>query len=202
MADDVAPPEAVPRPGLVSLAAAWPVWLRWLVPLTGAALAVVAGSLVRPPLAAAATAALALFGSPLAVIDLRDRRLPDALTLPCLGVVAGLLAAAACAGGEWRALLRAAAGAVAVGGLFAVLALARPGSAGLGDAKLGLSTGAVAGWFGWGALLDSVFAAFLLAALTAAGLIAARRTGLRGGSLPFGPFLLAGCLAAALLTAR
>jgi leader peptidase (prepilin peptidase)/N-methyltransferase len=86
-----------------------------------------------------------------------------------------------------------------VAGFFVLLALARPGSAGLGDAKLGLSTGALAGWFGWGILLASVFAAFLLAAACGLALIAARRATLRAGSLPFGPFMLAGCLAAVLL---
>ena len=100
------------------------------------------------------------------------------------------------AGPAWPA---AAAGAGAVGAFFGLLALIRPGSAGPGDAKLGLSTGALAAWFGWDVLVWSVFAAFALAAATALMLLAARRISFRSGSLPFGPFLLAGCLAVVLL---
>ena len=86
-----------------------------------------------------------------------------------------------------------------VAGIFTSLALARPGSAGLGDAKLGVSVGAMAAWLGWGVLADAVVAAFVLAAGYSGWLITTRRSGLRG-SLAFGPFLLAGCLAAVLLT--
>ncbi len=110
------------------------------------------------------------------------------------GVGAGLLAAAA-ESGSWAGLARAAAGAGAVGAFFWLLALIRPGSAGLGDAKLGLSTGALAAWFGWDVLVWSVFAAFRWPRQPALVLLAARRLSFRSGSLPFGPFLLAGCLA-------
>jgi hypothetical protein len=41
-----------------------------------------------------------------------------------------------------------------------------------------------------------VFAAFVLAAGYGIWLIASGRASFRGGSLPFGPFLLAGCLLA------
>ena len=69
----------------------------------------------------------------------------------------------------------------------------------LARAKLGLSTGALAGWFGWGVLLTSLVAAFTLAASYGVWLVATGRAALRGTSLPFGPFLLAGCLAVVLL---
>lgn len=46
----------------------------------------------------------------------------------------------------WHRLELPPAGAAIVASSFALLALLRPGSAGLGDAKLGLSTGAVAAW--------------------------------------------------------
>ncbi len=176
---------------------------RWILPvLAAAAMGVLAGAAalrLHPAGAAIAGCWLASCGLPLAVIDVRASRLPDALTATALaGVGAGLLAAAA-ESGSWAGLARAAAGAGAVGAFFGLLALIRPGSAGLGDAKLGLSTGALAAWFGWDVLLWSVFAAFLLAAATALALLAARRISFRSGSLPFGPFLLAGCLAVVLL---
>ncbi len=151
---------------------------------------------VHPAAAAAAGCWLAASGTPMAIIDARLRRLPDALTGACLAGTAALLVAAAAASGDWSALGRAGLGAVAVAALFALLALAKPGSAGLGDAKLGLSTGALAAWFGWAVLLSAVFAAFVLAAGYGIWLMATGRASFRGGSVPFGPFLLAGCLLA------
>jgi leader peptidase (prepilin peptidase) / N-methyltransferase len=151
---------------------------------------------LRPAEVAAAGCWLAACGMPMAIIDARHRRLPDALTGACLAGTAALLIAAAVASRDWPALGRAGLGAFAVAAFFALLALAKPGSAGLGDAKLGLSTGALAAWFGWAVLVSAVFAAFVLAAGYGIWLIASGRASFRGGSLPFGPFLLAGCLLA------
>lgn len=178
----------------------WPgsAWLTGLTGLTAAALVLVVTLRLHQILAASAVGWLILCGVPLAVIDSQVRRLPDLLTGACFAGVAVLLTAAAAASGHWQDLARAGAGAAIVALLFALLALVRPGSAGLGDAKLGLSTGAVAGWAGWGVLLGSVFAAFVLAAVYGLVLLAARRASLRS-SLPFGPFLLVGCLAAVIL---
>jgi leader peptidase (prepilin peptidase) / N-methyltransferase len=163
-----------------------------------AALAFAAAWWVHPGLVACAACWLVICAMPLAVIDVAVRRLPDVLTGAALAGTAAFLLASAWAGGHWLDLGRAAAGAVIVGGLFAALALARPGSAGLGDAKLGLSVGALAAWLGWGALADALAAGFLLAGCYALWLIGSRRTRL-SGSLAFGPFLLAGCFAAVLL---
>ncbi len=138
-------------------------------------------------------------GVPLAIIDLRVRRLPDPLTGGCFAGIAALLIADAAVGGQWQDIGRAAAGAGAAALFFAIAAVAKPGSSGLGDAKLSLSTGALTAWFGWGVLLTSAFAAFLLAACYGLGMLAVGRASLRTGSLPFGPFLLAGCLAAVLV---
>jgi leader peptidase (prepilin peptidase) / N-methyltransferase len=172
-----------------------------LVAAVMAALSFGAAALVRPWLVAAAACWLAVCAVPLAVIDAMVRRLPDPLTVAALAGVAACLTAEAGMAGRWLDLARAGAGGLAVAGLFGVLAVVRPGSAGLGDAKLGLSVGALAAWLGWGILLDAVLAAFLLAACYAAWLLAVRRTGLRA-SLAFGPFLLAGGLAAVLLASQ
>jgi leader peptidase (prepilin peptidase)/N-methyltransferase len=166
--------------------------------LAGLAFAVAAR--VHPAIVAAAGCWLVVSGVPLAVIDVRVRRLPDVLTGTSLAGLAALLTAAAVSNADFSDLGRAGAGGLAVGSLFGLLAVARPGSAGLGDAKLGLSTGAMAGWLGWGPLLASVFAAFVLAAAAGLWLVGTRRARLRGGSLPFGPFLLAGCLIVVLLS--
>jgi leader peptidase (prepilin peptidase) / N-methyltransferase len=151
---------------------------------------------LHPAAVAAAGCWLAACGMPLAIFDARHRRLPDALTGACLAGTAALLIGAAVASGAWSDLGRAGLGALAVAALFALLALARPGSAGLGDAKLGLSTGALTAWFGWPVLVSALFGAFVLAAGFGSWLIASGRVSFRGGSVPFGPFLLAGCLLA------
>jgi leader peptidase (prepilin peptidase)/N-methyltransferase len=154
---------------------------------------------LHPAAVAVAGCWLAVCGVPMAIIDARWRRLPDVLTGACLAGSVALLIAAAAMSGNWSALGRAGLGALAVAALFVVLALARPGSAGLGDAKLGLSTGALAAWFGWSVLLSSVFAAFIVAAGYGVWLLASGRATFRSGSVPFGPFLLAGCLLAVAL---
>jgi leader peptidase (prepilin peptidase) / N-methyltransferase len=169
-----------------------------IVAVPMAVLAGVAAVLVRPHLVACAACWLAVCAVPLAAIDAAAHRLPDALTGAAFSGVAAFLLAAAAFDGRWPDLARSAAGAVVIAGLFALLALLRPGSAGLGDAKLGLSIGALAGWFGWGTLALAVAAAFVLAGAYGLGLLASGRAGIRG-SIAFGPFLLAGCLAAVLL---
>lgn len=157
---------------------------------------------LHPAAAAAAGCWLAACGVPMAVIDIRQRRLPDALTGACLAGMAACLTGAAAASSDWPTLGRASLGALVVGGFFTLLALARPGSAGLGDAKLGLSTGALTAWFGWPVLLTALFAAFVLAAGYGIWLIGSGRATFRGGSVPFGPFLLAGCLLAVVTLPR
>jgi leader peptidase (prepilin peptidase) / N-methyltransferase len=170
-----------------------------LTALITAALVLLATLRLHQELLASACGWLVICGLPLSIIDIRVRRLPDALTAACATGILVLLAAAAAVDARWQDLARAGAGAAATCVFFAVLALARPGSAGLGDAKLGLSTGALAAWFGWGILLTSMFAAFVLAACYGLGMLIARRASARGSSVPFGPFLLAGCLAVVLL---
>jgi leader peptidase (prepilin peptidase)/N-methyltransferase len=80
-----------------------------------------------------------------------------------------------------------------------VMALISPSGLGMGDVKLVALTGLYLGWLGWPVVLVGLFLGFLAQGLLGLGLLAARRAGLRT-DLPFGPALLAGALAAALLT--
>lgn len=164
-----------------------------------APLAFAAADRLHPQLIAWAVCWLVIVGVPLAVIDVSCRRLPDPLTAAAFGGTLALLAAAAADTGRWQDLARSAEGAAVVAGFFAVLALARPGSAGLGDAKLGLSVGALASWAGWAVLLTSLLTAFVLAGCYGVWLVATRRAALRNGRIPFGPFLLMGCVVVALV---
>jgi leader peptidase (prepilin peptidase)/N-methyltransferase len=164
-----------------------------------AALAGAAGTWVHLWPVACAACWLAIVAVPLAIIDALVRRLPDRLTAAAFAGIAAFLVTAAAVDTGWRPLARSGEGAAALAALFVLLAVVRPGSAGLGDAKLGLSIGAITAWFGWAVLVTALFICFLLAAGYALWLVASRRAGI-GSTIAFGPFLLAGCLAAVLLT--
>jgi leader peptidase (prepilin peptidase) / N-methyltransferase len=127
----------------------------------------------------------------LAVIDLQHRLLPDRVVLPTLAGGSLLLAGAALAEQAGSPLLRAALGAVVLFTAFLVLALISPRSLGMGDVKLAALLGLYLGWLGWGVLLLGAAAGFVVQAVVALGLLAARRIGLRG-ELPFGPSMLVG----------
>ncbi len=160
---------------------------------TAAVLAVLAARFGPVP-ALPAFCFLGIVGVPLATIDARCQRLPDALTLPAYPVALALLAAAALAVPDGGAhLLGALAGLAAAWLVFAAQALVYPAGIGWGDVKLAGLTGAYLGWLGLHALVDGLIAAYLLAAVTGLALLAARRL-TRKSRLAFGPFLLAGAL--------
>ncbi|HEY2507669.1 MAG TPA: A24 family peptidase [Streptosporangiaceae bacterium] len=146
---------------------------------------------------------LAAIGPALAVIDARYKRLPDVLTLPSYPAALLLLGVAALAGG-WGGnsggarLADAAIGLAAALLFFLLQAFIYPAGVGWGDVKLSGVIGLYLGWFGLTAFLAGVLGGYLLAAVTGIGLIAARRAS-RKTQLPFGPFLLAGTLAAILV---
>ena len=81
--------------------------------------------------------------------------------------------------------------------LFLLLLLAFPSGLGMGDVKLAGPLGAYLGWLGAAAFVTGLMAAWLLAALTAVGLLLTRRA-TRKSEIPFGPFLVAGTLGAVL----
>lgn len=115
--------------------------------------------------------------------DIRERRLPNALTLTG---AAAILAVAALAGRGSPAL----AGTVALTAVYAVVHYVAPGGMGAGDVKLALGLGALTGCFGAGAwFLAAVGAPLLTAALGVVSL--ARRA---GPTVPHGPSM---CLASA-----
>jgi leader peptidase (prepilin peptidase) / N-methyltransferase len=134
---------------------------------------------------------LAGAGMLLAVIDLQHHKLPNRVVVPSLGIGAALLAVAAAGEHDWPALLRAGLGAVVLFAVFLVMALISPRSLGMGDVKLAALLGLYLGWLGWGAVFLGAAAGFMVQAVVALVLLAARLVKLRG-HLPFGPAMLLG----------
>ncbi len=137
-------------------------------------------------------------GVALALIDLDTRRLPDALTLPSIVVVAALLALAAGLDDDRDALVRAGAGALLLGGIYFTIWFVSPGGMGFGDVKLAPTLGALLGWLGYGVLAVGGFLGFLYGALVGIGIILFTDGG-RKTKVPFGPFMIAGALTAVLI---
>lgn len=127
----------------------------------------------------------------LTLIDLDIRRLPNSIVLPSYVVAGVLFTVAALLSSEWDALLRAAAGMVALYLFYALLRLVRPGGMGGGDVKLAGVIGIYLGWLGWGALIVGAFAAFVYGGVFGIILILIRRAG-RKTAIPFGPWMILG----------
>jgi len=167
--------------GLVFALVTW-----WFVALWGAATGTPAwwAALAGYLWFAAATLALA-------IIDLEHQRLPDAVVLPALVVVAALLSASAALNGDWARLASTLGGSVALFVFYLVVALVYPRGIGGGDVKLAPVIGAALGFCGWPALVVGAFAGFLLGAVVGLALVAMRRATRKSG-IPFGPFMLLG----------
>lgn len=134
----------------------------------------------------------------LAMIDLDTHRLPNAIVLPAYVVGGTLLAAASVLSGDYRALLGAGIGGVALYLGYALMAFAYPGGMGFGDVKLAGVIGLYLGYLGWGQLIIGAFAAFVLGGVYSIGLLVFRRAGKKTG-IPFGPWMLGGAWIAILV---
>jgi len=165
--------------------------IAWQLPLS-IALAVLAVVAIGPTAAAIPAIYLAAVTPELAYVDLRERRLPDRMTLPgiAVGAVGLAIEGVVTRAVPWVPIVAA----VALGTVFLVLALG--GGMGLGDVKLvpviGLASPTLA------IAVVAPLAAFVLGGLVS--VVALARRG-RGARIPFGPFLLAGYAAALVLSA-
>jgi leader peptidase (prepilin peptidase)/N-methyltransferase len=136
---------------------------------------------------------LVLTAWPLAKTDILERRLPNKYVLPAfpitwLGqIVAGVLGA-----GFLNMLWALVAGAIT----FAIsLVINRMGLLGMGDVKLMTVMSLALGWYSPLLPIIALGLSFLIAGLVTIILLAARRIKL-GGSMPLGPYLIAGFLGA------
>ena len=144
-------------------------------------------------LRSAACLAVLCWAAELSVIDIRERRLPNVLTLT--GAMTILGGCAACGRG-----LPAILGAAALGGLYLSVHLVDPAGLGGGDVKLALGLGALTGAFGppvW--LLSAIAAPMLTAILGAAALLRSRGAAARPAAVPHGPSMCTASLGAVAL---
>jgi leader peptidase (prepilin peptidase)/N-methyltransferase len=151
--------------------------------------AVVGGSLLalavaEPSLAVAALTIAALV--PAAVVDVYERRLPDALVVAA-AVVLAITAATAFAFGVEIDIRSMLAGALVAAGPLAVLHLCSPTAMGFGDVKAAVVIGAALGTMRWELAL--------LALALGAGAASAVGIQRRSDSVAFGPFLVGGAWA-------
>lgn len=136
-------------------------------------------------------------GVVLAYVDVRVHLLPNAIVLPSYPIVLVLLGFGALVSGAWGALLRAAICGAVLWVLFTVIVLIYPAGMGFGDVKLAGLLGLGAGWFSVASVVLGLVLSFCLGGLVSLLLVLTRRAG-RRSAVPFGPFLLAGFLVAAL----
>ena len=132
-----------------------------------------------------------IWAAALSAVDLRQRRLPNALTLTGTAVI--LLGALLCGRG-----LPAVLGAAALGGLYLAVHLADPAALGAGDVKLALALGALTGAYGTPVWVLAALGAPMLTAIAGGALLVLRR-GHIGLAVPHGPSMCLASLAAAAL---
>ena len=136
-----------------------------------------------------ALALLAAIAAPVSVIDVRMRRIPDAIVVPALVTVA--LVRGVVGTGGWASVLI---WACAAGAVLFVPAVIRPDGMGMGDVKLAALIGACLG----AAALAAVLIALIAGALGGAAHALRRGLRVRDATIPFGPFLVDAALAVAL----
>lgn len=154
---------------------------------TAAGVAAVAWSHRGHPVTAVLLSAAVLCYGALSAVDAAEQRLPNRITLP----LAAATLAAVVTGAATGADAMAAVGAIGTGLAFAVvLAVLRFG---MGDVKLALTVGMVAGWLGRDAVVATIVAGASAGAAAALVAIVVHRR--RGLAFSFGPALAIGSVA-------
>nr|WP_253954008.1 prepilin peptidase [Schaalia sp. 19OD2882] len=169
-------------------------FLWWLVVIPGFLVVLVAQQ--RP--ASPAVVTVAMIGILQAIVDARTHRLPDAYTrMMGLGVLSGLVLAAAMNSSPGWTLVRAAIGAMV---WFVPLYIVHrlPGGLGRGDVKLAPVLGGLVGVVGVDAALGGLVLSFVAAGLAALWTIVVGSAGTES-RIPMGPWLIGGALAAHML---
>lgn len=149
-----------------------------------------AGFWTRSPWVGAAWWALLVVGVGLAVVDLREHRLPTWLIVAAGALVAVALTVAAGVAGDWERWWAAAGCATAAFAVFYLLAMVS--GMGYGDVKLAAVIAGCAGYSSPAAAAGALMAGMLVAGVVG-GMWAASRG--RTSAMPVGPWLLLGAAA-------
>ncbi|HWH97301.1 MAG TPA: A24 family peptidase [Pseudolysinimonas sp.] len=132
-------------------------------------------------------------GTAISIVDLREKRIPNRMLLMATPALAVLLVAGVLVHSKPERVLAVLAGAAAMFALYFVIALVAPAAMGMGDVKLAALLGGALGAAGLTGWLVGLLAAFLIGGVVAIIALAAGRVGWRG-SIPFGPWMIAGAL--------
>ena len=132
---------------------------------------------------------LALTAWPLAKTDILERRLPNKYVLPAFPITLLGQVAAGIVGGTWGNMLFAT---MAMLITFAIsLGVNRLGLLGMGDVKLMSAVALALGWYSVTLPVIALLISFFVAGIVAVILLALGKIKL-GGSMPLGPYLIAG----------
>jgi leader peptidase (prepilin peptidase) / N-methyltransferase len=138
----------------------------------------------------------AFIGLMLVIVDVRNRRLPFAMTSVLFLSSGSTYLGEALVNGYWAGLIRALIGGAAIAAAFLLLALALPGQLGLGDVVLIGWAGFSLAWFGWQVAEVGLLAAFVGQAIV--GVVLRLHKG-PGSKSPWGPALVLGWLVGVVL---
>jgi leader peptidase (prepilin peptidase)/N-methyltransferase len=131
---------------------------------------------------------IAAIAWPLAITDIREHRLPNALTLPAVAVTQLIVLMASALDNSWGRYLNAVIAFALVAAIGLALAVAN--SMGMGDTKLLLATTPLLAWHSNAAAFAAAALAVLLAGTWA--VLRLQRGAMATAAIAFGPFLLIG----------
>lgn len=134
-------------------------------------------------------------GLALSVIDQRNKRLPDVLTLPLYLILLTILGLDSLLNHHGARFIVAATASLLLPLFYLILNLISRGGMGLGDAKLALSSGLLAGYINAFTVVTATFIAFLLGSIIGISAIVLGKSE-RKSTLAFGPFIYLGVLIA------
>ena len=143
---------------------------------------------------------LGVVGTLLTFIDIAVKRLPDRLTLPSYVIGTALFGAAIPGTGDGGVRFGyALIGMAALWLLYGVQYFFAPSQIGRGDVKLAGVLGLYLGWLGQASWVLGVVLGFVFGGLVAIALLVSRRAS-RKSQMPFGPYMVAGAVAAILIS--